>query len=125
MGISVEIGFVYFLAGCIIAVLAFYNFYCTQASRSQKDPELLPLLWKAIKFAGLIVLFFVLLRISHKLCEHYKISFLVQFLISCVMALALLVCFYFFDIKNPAVSNDSTEKMKKKNEGDSMLPEDS
>ena len=61
------IGCVYIIGGCIIAVTVFYNSYCARASRSQKDPELLPLLWKSIKFAGLIVLFLVLLTISHDL----------------------------------------------------------
>ena len=116
MRIDIEIGCFYFLTGCVIAVLAFYGSYCAGASRSQKDPELLPLLWKSIKFAGFLVLFLVLLTISHKLCKHYQISFLVQFLMSCVIALAFLVCYYFFDVKNPAVSNDSTKKVKKKNE---------
>ena len=101
--------------GCIIAVLAFYESYCAR-SASQKDFKFRPVAVKSVKFAGGIFLLLVVFTASQILCKHFHIGFWISFMISVLISLGFLVCYYLFDIKNPAFSNDSTKKVKKKNE---------
>jgi len=93
----------------------FYESYCVR-SRSQKKPELLHIAVKSIKFAGAIFLLLVVFTASQILCKHFHIGFWISFIISVLISLGFLVCYYLFGIKNPAFSNDSTKKLKKKNE---------
>ena len=111
----IAIGCAYIIAGCVIAVLVFYESYYVR-SRSQKKPELLPIAVKSVKFAGAIFLLLVVFTASQMLCRHFHIGFWISFMISVLISLGFLVCYYLFGIKNPAFSNDSTKKVNKKNE---------
>ena len=112
----IAIGCAYIIVGCVIAVLVFYESYCARASRSQESPELRPLLLKSIKFGGACFLVLVVFTISQILCRHYQISFAISFMISVLISLCFLGFCYLFNINHPAFSNDSTKKVKKKNE---------
>ncbi len=109
------IGCAYIIAGCIISVLVFYESYCAR-SRTQKNPELLPIAVKSIKFAGAIFLLLVVFTASQILCKHFHTGFWISFMISILISLGFLVCYYLFYIKNPVFSNNSTKKVKKENE---------
>jgi len=111
----IAIGCAYIIAGCVIAVLVFYESYYVR-SRSQKKPELLPIAVKSVKFAGAIFLLLVVFTASQMLCRHFHIGFWISFMISVLISLCFLGACYLFKIKNPSFSNDSTKKVKKKNE---------
>ena len=115
MRIYILIGCAYIITGCVIAVLVFYESYCVR-SRTQKNPELLPIAVKSFKFAGVIFLLLVVFTASQILCKHFHISFWISFMISVLISLCFLGVCYLFKIKNPAFSNDSTKKVKRKNE---------
>jgi len=115
MGRYIAIGCAYIITGCVIAVLVFYESYCVR-SRTQKNPELLPIAVKSFKFAGVIFLLLVVFTASQILCKHFHISFWISFMISVLISLCFLGVCYLFKIKNPAFSNDSTKKVKRKNE---------
>lgn len=109
MRIYILIGCVYFLGGCIIAVLDFYESYCVR-SRTQKNPELLPIAFKSVKFAGAIFLLLVVFTISQTVCRHYNISFVPSFMISVLVSLCFLGFCYLFGIKSPSSFDDSNGK---------------
>jgi len=118
----IAIGCAYIIAGCVIAVLVFYESYYVR-SRSQKKPELLPIAVKSVKFAGAIFLLLVVFTASQMLCRHFHIGFWISFMISVLISLCFLGVCYLFNIKNPAFSNDSTKKVKKKSEAMDDLAE--
>ena len=115
MRIYIVTGFAYFLVGCIIAVLVFYESYCAR-SRLQQVLKFRPVAVKSVKFAGAILLLLVVFTASQMLCKHFHIGFWISFMISVLISLCFLGACYLFKIKNPAFSNDSTKKVKKKNE---------
>jgi len=111
----ITMGLIYVIGGCVIAVLSFYHAYSVH-SCSPKDSNLASLLLKSIKFAAALLLLLIVFTASLFLCKHFHIGFWISFMISVLISLGFLVCYYLFDIKNPAFSNDSTKKVKKKNE---------
>jgi amino acid permease len=115
MRVYIAIGCAYIIVGCVIAVLLFYESYCAR-SRSQKDFKFRPVAVKSVKFAGAIFLLLVVFTASQMLCRHFHIGFWISFMISVLISLGFLRACYLFKIKNPAFSNDSTKKVKKKNE---------
>lgn len=109
------IGCIYIVGACIIAVLVFLDFYFYQ-SRSRKDTELLPIVFKSIKFAGTLLIFLVVFTISQILCKHFHIGFGISFIISCLIALCFLWVVYRFNL-GFSERSESKKKIEKLNNG--------
>jgi len=108
------IGCAYIIGVSIIAVLAFYQSYCTLSLRSPKSPELRPLILKSIKFAGACLLLLVLFSISMKMCRHYHINFAVSFIISVLLSLCFLGLCYKFKLSPNDLNKEKSEDNKNK-----------
>ena len=109
------IGCVYFLVGCIIAVLAFYDSYSARLSHSQKNFEMRSLLVKSAKFSGACLLLLVVFTISHKVCRYYHISFVISFMISVLISLGFLGFCHLLNIKPPSSLDDPAIKKSTEN----------
>ena len=111
------IGCAYIIAGCVIAVLAFYEFYFIRASHSQKAPTLRPSLMKSIKVAGACFSLLVVFTISQMLCKHYHVGFGISFMISVLIALSFLGFYYKFKLH---LNDFSEEKSKEDKDKESL-----
>lgn len=110
MRIYILIGCAYFLGGCIIVVLAFYESYCSRSSRHQKDFEMRSLLVKSAKFAGACFLLLLVFTISQTVCRRYNTGFVLSFIISVLISLSFLGFCYLLGIKNPSSFDDPAGK---------------
>jgi len=116
MRIYIVVGCSYIIAGCIIAILAFYESYYA-ASRTQKASQWRPLLVKSVKLAGAILLLLVLFTISQELCKHYQISFVISLMISVLLSLCFLGLCYKFKLS----LNDFTQEKSKESKNKELL----
>jgi uncharacterized membrane protein len=110
MRIYIITGCAFFLGGCIIAALAFYESYCSRSSHPQKDFEIRSLLAKSAKFAGACILLLVVFTISQMVCRYYNISFVPSFMISVLISLNFLGFCYLFNLKHTSSLDDPAGK---------------
>lgn len=109
----IAIGCAYIIAGCVIAVLVFYESYYVR-SRSQKNPELLPIAVKSVKFAGAIFLLLVVFTASQILCKYFHIGFWISFMISVLISLGFLGFCYRFKLSSKDFSEEKSKESNNK-----------
>ncbi len=115
MRVYIVTGFAYFLVGCIIAVLVFYESYCAR-SRSQEVLKFRPIAVKSIMLSGALLLVMTLLLISHFSFRHHRFGLCVCIMISVLLSLGFLgFCYRFkINLSDSSVSNKNNEITNKK-----------
>lgn len=104
----VLMGFAYFLTGCIIAVLRFFDIYCDQ-SHLQSGVKMRSFVIESVKLGGACFLLLVVFTISHMVCKHYNIGFVLSLIVSILIASAFFGLCILFKIGQISSSENSEE----------------